>query len=35
MQLGGLSAADKEALELVLKAAMIIDDIFHQQVQFI
>lgn len=31
-ELGGLSAADKEALELVLKAAMIIDDIFHQQV---
>ena len=32
MQLQWLSDADKEALELILKAAMIIDDIFYQQV---
>lgn len=31
-ELDGISDADKEALSLVLKAAMIIDDIFHQQV---
>uniref|UniRef100_A0A803KUE1 Nudix hydrolase domain-containing protein n=1 Tax=Chenopodium quinoa TaxID=63459 RepID=A0A803KUE1_CHEQI len=31
-ELGGISDSDKEALVLVLKAAMIMDDIFHQQV---
>ncbi|XP_057538626.1 nudix hydrolase 3 [Amaranthus tricolor] len=31
-ELQWLSDADKEALELILKAAMIIDDIFYQQV---
>uniref|UniRef100_A0A803MS07 Nudix hydrolase domain-containing protein n=1 Tax=Chenopodium quinoa TaxID=63459 RepID=A0A803MS07_CHEQI len=32
LQLDGISDSDKEALVLVLKAAMIMDDIFHQQV---
>ncbi|KNA10354.1 hypothetical protein SOVF_145120 [Spinacia oleracea] len=31
-ELGGISDVDKEALKFVLKAAMIMDDIFHQQV---
>lgn len=34
MQLTGLSEADKEALFLILRAAMVMDDIFYLQVLF-
>lgn len=34
MQLTGLSDADKEALGLLIKAATIMDEIFHWQVVF-
>jgi len=33
MQLTELGDSDLEALRLILKAAVIIDDIFHEQVQ--